>query len=73
MLVIQTPLLRKSMTNVLQGFPWKSTFGLTNQKHSHSDNMTARETITQLSAGINISTGLNNQFENEGTNQDVRE
>lgn len=32
-----------------------------------------RETITPLSAGIHISTGQNNQYETEGTNQDVRE
>lgn len=35
----QTLLLRKSVINVLRGFPWKPLFGHTNQKpHSYTGN-----------------------------------
>lgn len=54
-----TLLVWKSVTNVLQGFLWKSKFGQKNQKHSSTVNTTA--STNNNSTQLHISTSQNNE------------
>lgn len=73
----QTLLLRKSVINVLRGFPWKPLFGHTNQKpHSYTGNKVAVRNNKSVQHRNSLFRRLKKKaqnkkhsHENEGTNQ----